>query len=86
MTDFTRREDLRLMSRFLLSVAEFRSCKCDGIFAAAAKFINRMNGLERKFYNAITLKFRRSLNWRNASAEFNQKISNLVAKFRTLKS
>ena len=70
MTDFIRAEDLRLMPRFLLLVAdftranttEFHSCEHDGIFAAAAKFINRMSGLERKFYNAIVLKFRKSLN------------------------
>ena len=52
MIDFIRAEDLRLMPRFLLLVAEFHSCEHDGIFAAAAKIINRMSGLERKFYNA----------------------------------
>ena len=62
MTDFIRREDLCLISRFMLSVAEFRSCEHGGFFAAAVKIINRTSGLERKFYNAITLKFRRSLN------------------------
>lgn len=70
MIDFTRGEDLRLMSHFLLLAAdlaranatEFHSCEHDGIFATATKFINRMSGLERKFYNAITLKFHRSLN------------------------
>ena len=70
MTDFIRAEDLRLMLRFLLSVAdfaranatEFHSCEHDGFFAVAAKFINQMSGLERKFYNAIMLKFRKSLN------------------------
>ena len=62
MTDFPRGEDLRLMPHFLLSVAEFHSCEHDGIFAVAAKIINRMSRLERKFYNAITLKFHRSLN------------------------
>ncbi len=58
------------MPRFLLLVAdftranatEFHLCEHDGIFAVAAKFINRMSGLERKFYNTITLKFHRSLN------------------------
>ena len=50
------------MSRFLLSVAEFLLCEHGGFFAVAAKIINQMSGLERKFYNAITLKFRRSLN------------------------
>ncbi|EEV19023.1 hypothetical protein [Campylobacter gracilis] len=58
------------MSHFLLLVAdftranttEFHSCEHGGFFAVAAKFINRMSGLERKFYNAITLKFHRSLN------------------------
>ena len=59
MIDFTRSEDLRLMPRFLLSVAEFLSCEHGGFFAVAAKIINRMSGLERKFYNA---KFRKSLN------------------------
>ncbi len=70
MIDFIRAEDLRLMSCFLLLVAdftranatEFHSCEHDGIFEAAAKFINRMSGLERKFYNTITPKFHRSLN------------------------
>ena len=70
MIDFTRGEDLRLMSHFLLLVAdftranatEFHLCEHGGFFAAAAKFINRMSGLERKFYNAIMLKFRKSLN------------------------
>ena len=70
MIDFTRDEDLRLMSRFLLLVAdfaranatEFHSCEHGGFFAVAAKIINQMSGLERKFYNVITLKFRRSLN------------------------
>ena len=93
MIDFIRAEDLRLMPRFLLLVAdftranttEFHLCEHGGFFAVAAKIINQMSGLERKFYNAITLKFRRSLNWRNASAEFNQKISNLVVKFRAPK-
>ena len=50
------------MPRFLLSVAEFHLCEHGGFFAVAAKIINQMSGLERKFYNAITLKFRRSLN------------------------
>gem|GEM_PF-7018313 len=58
------------MPRFLLLVAdftranatEFHLCGHDGFFEAAAKFINRMSGLERKFYNAITPKFHRSLN------------------------
>lgn len=57
MIDFIRAEDLHLMSHFLLLVAdlaranttEFHSCEHDGIFAAAAKIINRMSGLERKF-------------------------------------
>lgn len=70
MTDFTRGEDLRLMSHFLLLVAdfaranatEFHLCEHGGLFAVAAKIINQMSGLECKFYNAITLKFRRSLN------------------------
>ena len=70
MTDFTRAEDLRLIPRFLLLVAdsaranatEFYLCEHGGFFAVAAKIINQMIGLERKFYNAITLKFRRSLN------------------------
>ena len=70
MIDFIRAEDLRLMPRFLLLVTdfaranatEFRSCEHGGFFAVAAKIINRMSGLERKFYNAITLKFHRSLN------------------------
>ena len=58
------------MSRFLLLVAdfaranatEFHLCEHGGFFVVAAKIINRLNGLERKFYNAITLKFRKSLN------------------------
>ena len=58
------------MLHFLLLVAdftranttEFHSCEHDRIVAVAAKFINRMSGLERKFYNAIMLKFRKSLN------------------------
>lgn len=58
------------MSRFLLLVAdfaranatEFRSCEHGGFFAVAAKIINQMSGLERKFYNAIMLKLRKSLN------------------------
>ena len=58
------------MSHFLLLVAdftranttEFHSCEHDGIFAVAAKIINQMSGLERKFYNAITLKFHKSPN------------------------
>ena len=71
MIDFIRVEDLRLMPRFLLLVADFTRANttefhlCEhggGFFAVAAKFINRMSGLERKFYNAITLKFHRSLN------------------------
>jgi len=37
------------MPRFLLSVAEFRSCEHGGFFAVAAKIINQMSGLERKF-------------------------------------
>lgn len=57
MTDFTSGEDLRLMSRFLLLVAdftranttEFHSREHGGFFAAAAKFINQTSGLERKF-------------------------------------
>ena len=55
------------MSRFLLLVAdfaranatEFHLCEHGGSFAVAAKIINRMSGLERKFYNA---KFRKNLN------------------------
>ena len=55
------------MSRFLLLVAdfaranatEFHLCEHGGFFPVAAKIINRMSGLERKFYNA---KFRKSLN------------------------
>ena len=45
------------MPRFLLLVAdftranatEFHLCEHGGFFAVAAKFINRMSGLERKF-------------------------------------
>jgi len=44
------------------NTAEFHLCEHGGFFAVAAKIINQMSGLERKFYNAITLKFRRSLN------------------------
>lgn len=57
MTDFIRAEDLRLIPRFLLLVAdftranttEFHSCEQGGFFAAAVKIINRTSGLERKF-------------------------------------
>ena len=70
MTDFTRGEDLRLIPRFLLLVAdfaranatEFHLCEHGRFSAVAAKIINQTSGLERKFYNAITLKFYKSPN------------------------
>ena len=78
------------MSHFLLLVAdftranttEFHSCEHDGIFAAAAKIINRMSGLERKFImlNSTKAKLMRY------KCEIQAKILNLVAKFRMLKS
>ncbi len=58
------------MPRFLLLVTdfaranatEFHLCEHGGFFAVAAKIINQTSGLERKFYNAIMLKFYKSPN------------------------
>ena len=70
MTEFYPQRGFALDVAFLLLVSdftranttEFHSCEHGRIVAVAAKIINQTRGLERKFYNAIMLKFRKSLN------------------------
>lgn len=57
MTEFYPQRGFALDAALSAISGGFRSCKCDGIslvrtrriFAVAAKIINRLNGLERKF-------------------------------------